>query len=220
MFQRDHIVRQIQQMTQALAEVLLLRGRRRYRDALAAIQQTGETYFGLPLKQAAALPYDALAAAVHPNGTLAPEPASVLAELLRQQGACYWETNADAEATACFQHSLHLYLDLFLHAPDFQSPDVIQRIGNLVTRLGLHDVPRPHLRRLFDYYQRLRRYADAENVLFVLAEEPEADLREAGRAFYRHLRALPKKDLAEGGLPYPEVHEGLRAFERLMDPAA
>ena len=64
--------------------------------------------------------------------------------------------------------------------------------------------------KLFRYYDWSGEYATAENLLFQLVEVDYPEIRPIGILFYRRLQKKSDADLILGGLPRPEVEEGLR----------
>jgi len=65
MIQRDYIVRQIQQFTQALARVLFRKEQHEFEEALAEIQTTGQLHLQLNLNNLRVVTHDDLVAALH-----------------------------------------------------------------------------------------------------------------------------------------------------------
>ena len=220
MIQRDFVLRQIAQLTQALARVLFLRRERRAADALQEIQTAGEQFLGLDLGDVRTIAYADLAAALEARGLsgagAAAGAAADVAELLRQRGELDAEAGRPEEALHSLGLSLRLYLEAFART-DVHAPDHIARIDALLARIAPLDQPRDVLSLLFGYYETTGRRGRAEDVLFVLAERPEASLRGAGLAFYDRLRRMTNAQLAAGGLSREEVFEGREAFERLFE---
>ena len=214
MFQRDHIVRQLRQFSQVLAEVMFRKRNQEYDAALAEIQRAGEQFFGLDSGRFRALTSDDFLAALGGEASFNAEAAAFLAELLRLQGELLG-LRGEAPGPS-FEQALLLYLDAFDHDPVFRSPDTLARIDAVLEQAG--PLSAPALSRLFPYFEAVGRYDRAEDTLFRLAERGDVDCYDDGLAFFERLRRLSFTKLRRGGLPLKEVEEGLRAFRRQFGP--
>ena len=217
MFQRDYIVRQLQQLTQVLARVLFRKENHQFEEALAEIQEAGQLHLQLNLDNLRVITYDDLVAALHLGDHFDTDTASYLAELLRQQGELHLLLHhAPEDAHLSFEHALHLYLDVFFEDARFRSPDFLARIDALLHQTETDAFSLDTQRRLFLFYETTGRFDKAEDTLFSMAEHPNADCLAEGLAFFERLRKLPLAKLRRGGLPYKEVEEGRLAFRQLF----
>jgi len=217
MFQRDYIQRQIQQLTEALAQVLFHRRNQDYSEALAEIRESGLRHLGLDLDDLQGVTYSDLVEALRPGDDLDAEAAAFVAELLRQQADLMLLENADEAAAAQrYLHALALTLDVFFDAPGFQSPDTLARINTLLRATNAATLPRPLQFRLLHFFETTGQFDKAEDVLFVLAEQPDPACYAAGLALYDRLRLVSMPRLSRGRLPFQEIAEGRRAFEQLF----
>jgi hypothetical protein len=217
LFERDHIVRQIQQATAALARVLLRKRNGEYDEALAEIRESGQVFTGLDLHDPQHLTFDELMAPLQAGGEPDAERAGIVAELLRQQGELYALKGLPERAARSNHLALALFLDVYQRGSRHRSPDTLGRIDALLGEIDWRDATPGAQRRLFRYLADTGRFGQAEDVLFVLAdEEPNQALYEEGVAFFRRLWEKPRPALEAGGLPFHEVGEGLRAFNRKL----
>ena len=183
------------------------------------IDANGYVLTGLHLAEVLHLTYDDLIAPLYTAPeVIDPERAALTAELLRQQGELFRMEGDPERAEASQRHALRLYLRVYLSGSAHQSPDTARRIRFLLFDLDWRTLDPTAWPLLFRFYDHTGAYGEAENVLFAYAETPLADeslLRE-GLAFFRRLRAKDPALLAEGGLPYEEIGEGVRAFRALF----
>lgn len=211
MIQRDYVLRQIHQLVHALAQALFFRRQQRYAEALDVVQHSGEQFLGLDTGGLRTVTYAELVAVLQARSLHESEHAVYAAEMLQQKAelhALQQEPEAAAHAAAL---ALALYLDLWSRA-DTQALDLPERIEALLLQVDRFTLPRDVLALLMRYYEAQGQLAKAEDVLFVLAETPDAALHEAGRAFYERLRRMTNARLRAGGLSREEVAEGLDDF--------
>ena len=108
-----------------------------------------------------------------------------------------------------------MYLEAYLAAPQSCPEDAPVKIAFLASKLSGFLVPEAAQRKLFVYYEIRGDYAQAENMIFHLAEGGAADAPAMGAAFYERLQAQSDEELERGGLPREEMEEGFEAFEEL-----
>lgn len=210
-------MRQIQQATEALARVLLRKRNQEYDEALAEIQTSGQLFVGLDLGDPRRLTFDELMTPLRAGGDPDAERAGIVAELMRQQGELYALKGFSERAAQSNLLALALYLHVYLQGSRHRSPDTLGRIEALLAEVDWRDATPEAQRLLFRYFADVGQYGQAEDVLFVLADEaPDDTLYEEGVAFFRRLWKKPPQALEAGGLPFHEVGEGLRAFGRKL----
>lgn len=217
MFQRDHFMRQIQQLTQALAQILVKKRNEEYDEALADIQAAGQLFLGIDLGAAQTITYEEFIKRLYEADLLDAERGAIAAELLRQQGELFGLHGDDERAVSSNHLALQLYLQVYHQGGHHQSPDTAGRIEALVAEVDWHDALQDTQKLLFRYYDHQGYFDKAEDVLFVLAEDlPEGGFYEAGVAFFQRLWQKTPRELEAGGLPFHEVGQGLRAFKRKL----
>ncbi|NBC16041.1 MAG: hypothetical protein GVY18_01855 [Bacteroidetes bacterium] len=213
MFRQDVLMRQVQQLTQALAQVIFRVRQREFDEALQMIQQAGQEALGLDLTAAHTLHADDVAEALDVESDPGIEQAHLVAELLYWQGRSFEEQDADGLAELAdrsYALALRTYLDTPPDALDLHHGEYVDALRR---RVDLTALPDDVQRTLVRYLEALGRFAAAEDVLFELAEAPSPAVRDAGLAFYDRLLALPDDRLDAGGLPRAEVQEGRAAFQ-------
>lgn len=217
MIQRDYVMRLVQQLSQALTQVLFRKESKQYQEALEDVQQAGQLFLGLDLNAVEVLTYEDLHAALRAKNATDTQHTSLVAELLRHQGDCFaFERHAEA-ARRSYTLALDLYLDLAATGGGPQLADLATRIDLLLEHLDPLALAPDAQRKLFRHLAAAGRYAEAEDVLFHLADtHPTPALYEEGLAFFERLLRMSHRYLKAGNLPYAEVKEGLAAFQRRM----
>ena len=217
MIQKDHIMRIVQQMTQALAQVLFRKNSGQYQEALGEIQNAGQLFLGLDLNAVEAIGYEDLQRALRVKKAQDVEHVSLVAELLRHQGDCFDFEAAPEAARYSYTLALDLYLDLGTTDQRLQLADLATRIDLLLGHLDPFSLDADTQLKLFRYLDTAGRYAAAEDLLFRLADEhPTVQLYDEGIAFFDRLLKKSYRYLKAGNLPYEEVKEGRAAFRQKM----
>jgi len=217
----DYIVRLVRQLSQALARILFQKDSKQYQDALEEIQRTGKLFFGLDLSAIHTITYEELQEALRVKNAQDAEHVSLMAELLRHQGDCFAFERHPEMARRSYTLALDLYLDLFASDQGAQLADLTARIDYLLEYLDPLALDAETQRTLFRYLDAVGHYADAEDLLFLLADQhPTPALFAEGVAFFERLLRKSHRYLKAGNLPYKEVKEGWSAFRQKMPPGS
>ncbi len=216
MFKHDYIMRIIEELVQALHQIIGLKAERRFDEAEVVISRTGRLLLGCDMALLRGLSDEGIIALLKRPGAADIGAYLVAAELLREQGAIDGSRGRPDESYHCYLKSLSLYLESFTIVPEACSAEYAGKIAFLTDQLAPYVLPAHIQRKLLAYLERRGNFAQAENVLFQWAEGGNPAAREHGRAFYARLRARTDDDLARGGLPRAEMEEGVREFEALM----
>lgn len=197
MIQRDYIVRQVMQLSQAIAQAIFRIQKQEYQEALDELQQSGQQFMGLDVSDVTALEVDALK-------LQAGEHLDLVAELFHLQGHCFRAEGYQEAAHRSYELALACYLD----SPKSQA----DLIDPLIEELNITALAPDTQRAVFRYLEGERRYGEAEDLLFEMVEQG-LPVYEEGLAFYKRLLGTSYKPLREGNLPWDEVKEGLAAFK-------
>ncbi len=222
MMKQDYILRVIEEFGQAWALVVARLRAGRYTEALEGVDEVARRHVGLSLNLINGMSSQDLLGLMHVGDSLDRGRCVLLVELLREQGEILELQGQPAEAVVARVKAL----DIFLEVHDaYAEPELAERhaaIDRMIGRLEQYRLPPAVLLRLLPYYERARRYADAEDVLYeLLAETRTLDTGEfetaadAGAAFYERLLALSDAELHAGGLPRDEVEEGRHTLEQM-----
>jgi hypothetical protein len=221
MIRRDYVLRQVQELAQAVARVIFLRTRRDYEAALGevsrALQQwqqseenqspsrTGET--SNPLTP------DDWIELCRRNEVVTGNLLVTVGNLIREQALVLSDLGRTAEASNAFLTALTLQLEAVLSGAAAVTRELVDGIDELIELTAEVSAPAGTLSRLASYLEQRRRLAQAEDALFEWMETGAPEAVAACRAFYGRLLNCSDEELAEGELPRTEVLEGLADLE-------
>lgn len=215
-FKSDYIVRLIEQLGIALAQIAFHKGREDYDEAEALISRTAQKLLGFDMGLLRQLSDEGVIQmlrrldAADVGGYLA------AAELCREQGEIDERRGRADAGYDCCHKALSLYLEAYAGAPEAWTDEYAEKVVFLLDRLWEYPLRPTVDRRLFRYFELRGDYGQAENVLFRLAEAGDPEARAAGEAFYAQLREKSDVELEQGGLPRDEMEEGAEAFAELV----
>jgi len=131
MIQRDVLMRQIRQLSNALAEIVTAADTGQPNAVLDQIDEAARIHLDGTAADLRTLPPETLLAMCEDDGRFVPEAAQTLAQLLNVQGEAHLDRDETSEAGASFARSLLLYRRL-LKEPD---APVSWQVGTTVAAL-------------------------------------------------------------------------------------
>jgi hypothetical protein len=139
MIERDTLMRQTQQLAQALAQLFQLRNEQNDREVIEAIDQATREHLGGSAEELRMLSPSMLLDLCSEGSRFSPEAAHTLAQLLTAQGDAHRNLDAPERAGACYARAL-LLLRYVLNMPN---APVSWKIGTELAALKnhLHDLP-------------------------------------------------------------------------------
>ncbi len=209
MYHRDYIIRIIQELGQALAEIAGLKRLGNYLEALGIIDKTMVRMAGVGSALVSGLSVDEMLRMLHVGEYLDPGKVLALAELLAEEAGIYAALGQEDVAVERSLRSLRLYLEALADEDPATQQGFLARIEARVAALEGYVLPARVLRLLFRYYEGVGSYAKAEDALYELLAAGETGMHDEGLSFYRRLLDRPDVALEMGGLPRHEVLDGL-----------
>ncbi|CAM4456320.1 DUF6483 family protein [Paenibacillus tarimensis] len=213
MFQRDYFMRMIEQVGEAVGQVMGLRQRKEHLEAMKVIDDLFERHLRLQPRLIHALSDKDIADLLTTNGVVDTAALEAIALLLRHMGEIHAEQGQEAESYARYVKSLALNLRLLLYGADPVVSEPRREAELLMDRLRPYELPASVKEQLASWHEAEGRYAEAENIIHELLEDREL---EAGRAsdFYRRLMLKEDAELSAGGLPRDELEQGIEQLEK------
>jgi hypothetical protein len=221
MFERDYIMRMLTSFTAVVGQLMGLKKEMKHEQVFVVVNETLEKYFRLNSKMIQSLSDRDLLNLLTINEELDNEKAITIAYLLKAEGESYAAIGAEDESYKRYLMALTLYLAA---AQNDAYVDVINfhlEIDDLLERLQMYELPHNYKLQLFDYFNKVERYAAAEDILFELIEAdltPENpsifQISQKGLQFYNRLLQKEDFELLAGGLPRNEVIDGLEQFKQ------
>lgn len=212
MLRRDYLVRMIEEMTEVLGKVFMLKQQKKKVEALWALDELFKGQFRLSSQLLENLSAKDIVRLFQSGGEVEADKLQSLARLLKEEGDVYENSGEPDEGASRWLKSLHLYLTAALHGADRSLWDMSAAISELQALLKTYRLPPDTEWLVLRWEEGDGRYDLAENALYRLLEEGHATKEDAA-GFYRRLLTLPRDTLAAGGLPAEEVEEGLAEVE-------
>ena len=211
MIRQDYIMRMIEQLVRVLMEAAALKKAKKYTEALLTVDQALQQLSGFDSKFVNSLPDDSLIALLKTGDALDADKCIIVADLLDIEGDIYEVQDQLQESYYRHLKALNLFLAAFLSRTQTSLPHHFAQIEPIVDKLEPYDLPLETKHRLWPYFERVGRYAQAEDLLYELIEvEPgPKEMIEQGISFYQRLLQKSNQELATGNLPRAEIEEGL-----------
>ncbi len=224
MMQRDYILRLIEQLGQVWAILYTLVTKGQIAEALLVIDQALQRLVGFSLAEAEALSADDLIALIRLSGSrldesLVADQLTVLASLLREAADAYAIQGDPDRADNQRLKALHLFLAALTGNGSPSSPQVADAVEPLLEQLSEYELPAPVKDLLWQHFERVGQFAKAEDWLFELLEDDQAEpgAVEQGIAFFERLLERSDEELVQGDLPRDEVLVGLAQLQAMRD---
>ena len=213
MFQRDYMMRMIQQMTEAMAQVMGMRQRKEHQEALRLIDDLLDRKLRLKPNLVYALSEEDLIRLLTTSGVADIVSLQAIARLLKEAGDIHMAEGDEATGYARWIKSLNLNLRLSLLDAEPVIADPDEEAEQLLRSLAAYELPPGTKRQLAAWHEQRRRYDQAENWLHEWLEDGGGTAEEAA-AFYLRLLKLSDERLETGGLPRHEVESGLAGIHQ------
>ena len=211
MIRSDYIMRMIEQLSRVLVQIVFHKKNGEYELAVIQINTALKSLVGLDPEIIRTLPAEEIIRLLHIGDQLEAGKCLVIAKLLKERTEILQLSDPTNQSLSeSYQKSLSLYLEAILSIPDFKETEYLQDVNELISLLEGSTLSQSVKFKLFRYYDWSGEYATAENLLFQLVEVDYPEIRPIGILFYRRLQKKSDADLVLGGLPRPEVEEGLR----------
>ncbi|WP_442602956.1 DUF6483 family protein [Paenibacillus sp. KN14-4R] len=224
MFRSDYLMRQIEQLTKVVGEVMGLRKEQKPIQAQQTIDEFLKRNYGITLNLLRSLQVNELVKMFTQHGVLDTDRLTALAKLLQVANAPQSSGAKQAEKEQEDHHhnllkALHLHL--ICANNDEPEPEIIKEIDAIISDLRSYVLPIEIGRLVWAHYEQQGRYAQAEDILFAMLVDDRsiggmqiATLVEDGLSFYERLLALDNDQLDAGNLPRTEIEASLIALKK------
>ncbi|MFC3769706.1 DUF6483 family protein [Paenibacillus sp. GCM10012303] len=235
MFQRDYIMRLIEQISSSIGAILGMKKQLKPQEAMELVGETYKRLFGINPGLVRALSERDLVDLLSRDGESASEKMFLIAGLLKEEAElCSMLEKPDDEYRLNLK-ALNLSLIAHKDHPNVEGWDTQGQIEELVERLSRYELPRGTKELLWPYYGSAGRYADAEDVLFELLDDSREEAENAAPGFdrtayirlldeachfYERLLETDEQALETGRLPIGEVRDGLAEVQARAETLA
>lgn len=200
-------------MTQMIAKVFSLKQERKHTEALWELDELFKRQFRLNSELLRSLSAADIEQLFRNHGYLEADKLQTATRLLEEEASLLLELEREEEAIMLYIKVFQLYLKSALQGADLKLIGLEERIGMVKEQLKAYALPETAQRDYYAYAEQQGMYAEAENMLYQLLDNGYMEYDEAISFYERLLQKLPE-DLARGGLPLEEVHEGIDELNR------
>ncbi|OWA33073.1 hypothetical protein B9G55_23230 [Saccharibacillus sp. O16] len=217
MLRKDYLTRMIEEMTEAVGEMLGLRRQQKNEQALEKLDGVLKRNFRMSEQMLRSLPPEELIQLFRQRGeAIDAESVQLVARMLQENADIRENMGDEQEAASSRIKALHLYLYAALNGASRELVDYPTRIQEVSSALERYRLPAPVERLVMLYEEREGRYVQAEDAMYRMlnvSAEDDQDALEEGRMFYARLAALEEDQLMAGGLTRAELQEGIEALQ-------
>ncbi len=207
----------IEEMTEAVGEMLGLRRQQKNEQALEKLDGLLKRNFRMSEQMLRSLPPDELIQLFRQRGeAVDAESLQLVARMLQENAEIRENMGDEQEAASAWIKALHLYLYAALNGASRELVDYPVRIEEVSASLERYRLPAPVEHLIMLYEEREGRYVQAEDAMYRMlnaSPEDDKDALEEGRMFYARLSAIEDDKLQEGGLTRAELEEGIEALQ-------
>ncbi|MHB1418400.1 MAG: DUF6483 family protein [Bacillota bacterium] len=215
MFQKDYIMRMIEQLSIVIARVMGLKAANKHEETLQVLNEALYHFTGLSEETIEKLSYRDLINIVCGDKEIHPEKCFMLAQLLKEKADVYANMDEMNKAYNLYLKSFNINIATILtNTSSYLEPNYSD-IDQTIDILKQFQVPFETQMLLFRYYELTMKYDKAEDELFELLDrsnDREVLLSE-GAEFYERLKGKMPEELKKGNLPMDEVLEGMEKIK-------
>ena len=208
MYQRDYLMRQIEQAAKMLAAIMKLARGGRPEDALGLFDQAYQPLLGVGSRVVSTLNDEQLISLLTSGSVPDLRRVVSVLDVIKSEGDVLRLSGNDQAAASRYRRALSLAGHLAGRSTDLLDRELAAEVAERTKGMVLSGQQRLALARVLES---LGRYDDAEDAVFEAVDDlpDESAPVDAGIAFYQRLLALPDEDLERGGLPRDEVKSSL-----------
>jgi hypothetical protein len=214
-FERDYLVRLLTQAGLILGRAQQLREQQKQKEALELVDEYLGKELRLRSRLAMGLSDEDLLSMLSVTGNPNAESVTVVAAFLQREAELLADLGQEEESIPRYAKALRLNLYLIRNDMEIEGWDVRRSINELLAALAPYELDGDTKRVLWPWFEGDGKLAEAENMLYELAEAGKITAEE-GRGFYERLSAYGDAELEAGGLPRDEMEEGRRQWGALM----
>lgn len=221
MYQRDYLLRMIQEMTTLIARTLGLREQKEKKELLQEWEELLDRRFRMTSMLAESLRIEDLMRMFNRHGRIQADELQAFAVILLERADLERDIGLDAgqrrdEVQAVYIQRImkgyELLLEAMLHDSDRRLLPVMEQANKVTQELRVYKLPLSLLERIWLWHDRDGRYAEAENACYDwINTEPHSDTerKQAALIWYRKLLEVGEEQLEAGGLSREEVEQAV-----------
>lgn len=219
MIRRDFIVRMIEEMGRALAQIRALRQGGQAEAAWQMVDEECKKFAAMGVKGILFMSETELLARVSEGQFAQTVHLRTLAvvSLLREAAEIAHAEGRTEEARVIYLKALHLLLGVLSQDDPAGFPEFVPGVEAIVTALQDKPLPVETQSMLMHHYEATGQFAKAEDALYAMLEQTGNDEEVVGfgRTFYERILRRSDASLVQGNLPRSEAEQGLAELRRL-----
>ncbi len=213
MFQRDFILRMIEQFSKVLAKVLFNKEAKNYEVAHDEIRKSYKIIFGIDCEIISISSPDEILSLLKFGNKDNPEAIIMIAELIKEEVDINHCMGVGLEELVYqYQKALSLFLEAIIASPVHQTKEYYAKVDSIVDITKNYSSETKLMLKLLNYYEVRGNYTKAENVLFELTDLIPHEIKEVGIYFFEKLKSKSDEELLRGNFSRIEIEQGITEF--------
>ena len=214
MYQKDYILRMIEQLRVVLARILFNKELKNYDQAQLELDTAFNGLLKFDPDVIISMSGKELMELVRSAEGIPAEKYIVMAELIRENAELLeLRRTFEFTVTDLYMKSFSFYMEFIDAAGEIDTSQYIQTLLKIEKKLAQVEWPDSFKMRLFRFYELIGNYAKAEDMLFDILKTSPDEAEQPGRDFYDRLLRKSVQELEAGNLPHDEVLEGMQSFK-------
>ena len=215
MFQKDYIMRMIEQFTTALATIIGLKSADKIEEQQLVVNKALYDFTGLSEAAMETLSYKDLISLVSGFKEINPVKCFIMAELMKEKADVFERLGETDQAYNLYLKSFNIYVEVLLLNKSSDLEPNYKTIDQTIDKITQFPLPYETQKLRLYYYEQTMKYDKAEDILFELlaqGEDKKTVLAESN-AFYERLLNKKPEELEKGNLPIDEVLESIEKIQ-------
>lgn len=219
MLKRNLTAELVGKFNEALTKILEYKNEGKNEEALNVIDNTLKELFRLGSKFFNSFSDENLIDMIKTDGTINADKCIMMAKLLEEEADIIEILGDSNEAFYINLKSLNLFLEAYINKDNnCDLYNFFSDIDIVIEKINDYKIPIIIQSKMIDYYTKINKYDEAENILYEILEDQEFSKNVIDKAlsFYETLLTKSDDDLDNGNLSREEINESLAALKKKL----
>lgn len=219
MLKRNLTAELVGKFNEALTKILEYKNEGKNEEALNVIDNTLKELFRLGSKFFNSFSDENLIDMIKTDGTINADKCIMMAKLLEEEADILEILGDSNEAFYINLKSLNLFLEAYINKDNnCDLYNFFSDIDIVIEKINDYKIPIIIQSKMIDYYTKINKYDEAENILYEILEDQEFSKNVIDKAlsFYETLLTKSDDDLDNGNLSREEINESLAALKKKL----